>query len=510
MTDNRPTAASAAPPGAAVAPYADFALLLGGVAVLTLVRLVYLHAEVYPLHADEAQYWSWALDPDFGYYSKPPMLAWLIWLTTATIGDGEFGVRLASPLVHAVTAIMVFLSGRALFDARIGLWAGLTYATLPAVSLSSIIASTDAPLLMFWSIALFAFIKALQRGGLGWWGLCGLALGLAFLSKYAAIAFVGSAALYLLLSDRHRPALATPGPYLALAIALALLAPNLAWNAAHGWLTIGHVGENAALGGPLFHPDNLADFLGAQFGVFGPILFAVLLVMLARAGRLVRSEPLFLLLSFVVPMLAVISVQALLVRAHANWAAPVYVAATLAVVAWLEQSGRHKLVLASLALHLVAAMVIYGFEAARPLTGLADDRATDPARRVRGWDQVGPPLAGLRARYPDTLLLSDERRYLAHYIYEARVPLAEAFKWDRNGRIDDHYEMIHDLNDHVGRDFLFVTRWGPREVPDHFDRAERLPDIVVPTHSDSEIALQVWLLEGFRGYDPPLSVPPRE
>ena len=142
---------------------------------------------------------------------------------------------------------------------------------------------------------------------------------------------------------------------------------------------------------------------------------------------------------------------------------------------------------------------MYGFEAARPLTGLADERWSDPARRIRGWDSVGAEIATLRREHPDTLLLSDERRYLAHYIYDARVPLAEAFKWDRNGRIDDHYEFIQDLDGAIGRDFLFITRWGPREVPDYFNAAERLPDIVVPTHTDSSITLQVWRLEGFQG-----------
>ena len=273
-------------------------------------------------------------------------------------------------------------------------------------------------------------------------------------------------------------------------------------NAAHGWLTISHIGENAALQeGQLFHPNRFAEFFGAQFGVFGPILFGTLLVLIVRARSTIRSAPhgeaMLLLLSFVVPMLAVICAQAFLVRAHANWAAPVYVAATLAVVAALLHSGRVRLLAASLALHVVAAVAMYGFEAARPLTGLADERWTDPARRVRGWDMVGAAITDLRRDYPDTLLLSDERRYLAHYIYEARVPLDEAFKWERNGRIDDHYEFAQDLDAAAGRDFLFVTRWGPREVPGSFESAERLDDIVVPTHVDAAITLQVWLLRGF-------------
>ena len=78
------------------------------VAVVTLLRVAYLGFNLLPLFGDEAQYWSWSLEPAFGYYSKPPMVAWLIAATTAVAGQGEFAVKLASPLTHAVTALMIF------------------------------------------------------------------------------------------------------------------------------------------------------------------------------------------------------------------------------------------------------------------------------------------------------------------------------------------------------------------------------------------------------------------
>jgi hypothetical protein len=500
MTDTAHASHAAAASRRAVAGYGP-GTALAAVAAITAVRLVYLAFEVYPLHADEAQYWSWSLDPAFGYYSKPPMLAWLIWLTTQVAGHGEFGVRLASPLVHAVTAMMLYLTGRRLFDARVGVWSAVVWATLPAVSLSAVIASTDAPLLMFWSIALYAFVRAVQEDRPAWWAGCGLALGLALLSKYAAIAFPASALLYLLLSRDRRPLLRRPGPYLALALAILLLLPNLAWNAAHGWLTVGHVGENAAFTeGALLNPKDFAEFVGAQFGVFGPILFGALLVVLARWRRETRDDRMLLLLCFVAPLLAAICGQALLSRAHANWAAAIYVAATVAVVAALLRERRRRWLLwASLGLHLVAAAGLYGVELVRP-PATEWPLWTDPARRLRGWDEVGAALADRRAAHPGTLLLSDERRYLAHYLYDARVPPEEAFKWNPEGRIDDHYELVNDLNAAVGRDVLFVTRWGDRGVSARFESAVRLPDIRVPTHSDSAIVLQVYLMRGFQGY----------
>ena len=62
----------------------------------------------------------------------------------------------------------------------------------------------------------------------------------------------------------------------------------------------------------------MAEFFLARFGVFGPILFAVLLLIAWQAWRSRREEADRLLLWLSLPIIAVITMQALLSRAHAN------------------------------------------------------------------------------------------------------------------------------------------------------------------------------------------------
>src|SRR6266568_5721919 len=81
---------------------------LAAVATITAARLIWLAVQSAGLYPDEAQYWFWAQHPAFGYYSKPPLVAWLIALTTAAFGDSEFAIRLAAPLLHAATAGIVY------------------------------------------------------------------------------------------------------------------------------------------------------------------------------------------------------------------------------------------------------------------------------------------------------------------------------------------------------------------------------------------------------------------
>ena len=85
-------------PSSAGGRFALFAL------VITALRIVALIISPAELGPDEAQYWVWSRTPDFGYFSKPPMIAWVIGLTTSVFGNGEWAVRLGAPLLHLGTA----------------------------------------------------------------------------------------------------------------------------------------------------------------------------------------------------------------------------------------------------------------------------------------------------------------------------------------------------------------------------------------------------------------------
>src|SRR5437762_4699780 len=62
------------------------------VAFLVFWRMWY--ASLRQLTPDEALYWCWSRHPAIGYLDHPPMIAWLIWLSTRVLGDNELGVRL--------------------------------------------------------------------------------------------------------------------------------------------------------------------------------------------------------------------------------------------------------------------------------------------------------------------------------------------------------------------------------------------------------------------------------
>lgn len=183
---------------------------------LLVVRILALAVNGTDLFFDEAQYWYWSLEPAFGYYSKPPLIAWLIRLSTDSCGLSEFCIRLPSPFLHTATAVAVFWIGQQLYDYKVGVVAGLAYATLPGVSVSAGIISTDVPLLLFWALALGAFVRMVQ--GPGWWPalLFGLAFGLGLNAKYAMAWFIVCLAVYLVMTPARRDLLRDARLYVGL------------------------------------------------------------------------------------------------------------------------------------------------------------------------------------------------------------------------------------------------------------------------------------------------------
>jgi 4-amino-4-deoxy-L-arabinose transferase-like glycosyltransferase len=331
---------------------------VGSTLLLLILRLAAIRLSPLQLYADEAQYWLWSRQLDFGYFTKPPLIAWVIRATTLG-GDAEPLVRLSSPLLHAAAGLFLFRAARRLYDARTALFALLVYALMPAVQLGSFVISTDTPLVACLAAALWAYVAvqtAAGRGRLLAAAGLGLALGLGFLAKYAALYSVLGVALHLALSRSGRRAWTLAAAALAVGVFALAIAPNVVWNLAHHMAAVGHLAREAAWGERPGGPLRGADFLLGQFGVFGPVPFAVLLggsVWLATRRRLEPRDG--LLLAWVTPPLAVVLAQALIAGAKANWAAAAFAPGAIMVAAWMLRWRRPNLLIAVLAFQAVVA-----------------------------------------------------------------------------------------------------------------------------------------------------------
>jgi len=506
--------------------------LLAALALLLGFRVWTVLASGAGLHVDEAQYWVWSQDLQWGYYSKPPVIAALIRLSTLVCGDSVVGIRLLPMICWlAASGVLVWLGTR-MYSLRAGIWAGALLAATPASGLLGLVATTDAPLLLGWSVCMALTWQALQDANraahaslprwraLAWWAAAGLALGVTLLAKYTALALLPSLAWVLLLAarqlwhqplDRRQRVGLLAGPAVAALATLLCLLPHLAWNANHHWPTLQHTlditvrASQTPGAGAAALLKSLGDYLAGQLLLTGPALWLVLLLALLHwrwgASRTAEAvapaawrEPVGWALAFALPLQGLALLQALKGGAQLNWSAPSLAGLCLAAGLWLAahpQHGRRA---------LLALLVSFGLTATVALshdlrwwhTGPRDGayRPLDFWHKTRYWDGVLQQLDAPRQAHPGLVVATVERDVLVQAAYAWRMQPPTLQSWRAGGPAKHHFELMTPLNTAAHDALLFLdTNPPPAQLVAAYGAAEPLAQA-----RSGRVRLGLWLL----------------
>lgn len=93
------------------------------------------------------------------WYDKPPMYYWLVAASYKILGVNEFAARFPSAALAVVCALVVYWSGRRLFNERTGMASALVLATSIEYFYLGKAAVTDITLVLFLSLSLLSFIE---------------------------------------------------------------------------------------------------------------------------------------------------------------------------------------------------------------------------------------------------------------------------------------------------------------------------------------------------------------
>ena len=240
-------------------------MLIAG-ALVTLV----LHVATsfrYGYQRDEMYFIACGRQLAWGYVDQPPLIALVADVSLRLFGDSLTAIRL---LPGAAAGLLVALCGWVSIRLGGGIFAAVL--SMLAVALAPFDFAVGNLLTMnafeplFWTGAAVLLILQLEESQSWRWPLIGVVFGVGFLNKWSmfafAIALIGGVAL-----SSSRRILATRGCALSVFIAAAIAAPNLWWQAAHGWPQIELLHNAAAVkdesGNPL-------AFVLSQALVMGP------------------------------------------------------------------------------------------------------------------------------------------------------------------------------------------------------------------------------------------------
>ena len=369
-------------------------LAIGG--SIALLALQALAAGRLELTFDEAYYTLWSRGLAFGYFDHPPMVALLIRASTTIFGDSELGVRaLSLVLVGALPALIASIAWRLFRSVETAALAVLMWIAMPLVLGGAVFVTPDAPLVVFWTLGLVALVELWRTGKARWLLAMGVALGLALQSKFTAAFFPAGVALAFLTAPSLRRWLVSPASAAALMIALALFAPFVAWNAAHGWATfIKQLGRAPPHG---FEPFFIVEFIAAQIGLMNPLVFAAFA---AAVGAIPwrgspqpgsADEARRILVSTIAPAAAYFLLHALHDRVQGNWLAPLYPACAILAADWVARARRQRAAgiegfIAKAALWAAPlGFVVMTLAFVQATTGILPLDAADPTARLEGF-----------------------------------------------------------------------------------------------------------------------------
>ncbi len=503
--------------GATRAPEADgrwTRAFFGVLLVVFGVRVVYAAFFPLDLATDESYYWDWGRRLDYGYFSKPPMIGWLMGLAGWVGGNSTFGIKLFPVILASAGLIFVFLLGRDMFGPAAGFWSGMILLATPANAALNTFFTIDAPLFLFWSASLwFAWrwwtAGAGGAGGAGRWAVAlTCSLGLGYLTKQIQlvfplllVAFVAVARVRSVHGHGHGhgdhgsrwwPLLRV------VAISFVFLLPPILWNWEHDWITFRHTADELETSPFRWKRSAkfVGEFLGGQAGLGGGILWVLMMGVgfgAARRWRQLEDRERFLVLFFV-PGLAAYGLLSVHQRVEQNWPLVFYPAAAvhLAGRAWAMVGGerwrgwlRGGVGLGSGLAALLMCVPFY-FPGSRWA-----GQKSDPTARVRGWRELAVQVEALRLDLPQpgrTFLLAPRDRYVASALAFYLPDRPRTYCWEDPERPESQYGIWGWPVEHDGWDALVIEHDAdsPRiqELSRHFGAWEARGELVVPLGPD--------------------------
>ncbi|GGH00471.1 hypothetical protein GCM10011416_18770 [Polaribacter pacificus] len=339
------------------------------------------------------------------YFDHPGMIGYLLRGFTEVFGKTVFVVKLADFVVTTLTLISfyklatVFLSKQKAKNALV-----LMSSTL-FISILSFNSTPDVPLLLFWSLSVLSLYKAIFESKKYHWILAGIAMGLAFDSKYTALLLQIGLLSFLGFSNRYRKLLISPWLWLSIFISALVTFPVWWWNYQNDFASFAFQSSNRTGDISKFKltPDYFFGALGHQLVLLLPVLFAVFVTFtfkfIKRAllkFKLPSSKTLFLL-AFFIPTFVGFFALTPIYWVKLNWMMPSYITGVIIAALFISKKWIKIQLITSVVFHVLIALQILFY-----LVPIKSDDTWV------GWEELAEATENLQKQYPDTFVFSND------------------------------------------------------------------------------------------------------
>jgi len=439
------------------------------------------------LMPQDAYYYLYGQNLSLSYFDHPGMIGYLLRLFSEIFGHSVFVVKFTDFTITSLT-ILSFYKLTTLFLSTNRVWKSmvLMISTL-FISILSFNSTPDVPLILFWTISLICLYKAIFEQKKWFWILAGIAMGLAFNSKYTALLLQIGLIGFLVFSNKYRKLFLSPWFWCSLIISIAVTFPVWWWNYQHEFASFAFQSteRTGSITKFTLNPGYFFGAIGHQMALLLPTLFLVFIVFSFKyikrvlfRFQLPKDKTLFLL-AFFVPTFVGFALITPIYWVKLNWMMPSYI--TGIIIAGMLV--KRKLI----KVHLILSIVFHLAIATQVVFYLVPVKSDDT---WVGWKQLSEKVAELQEQHPNSFIFSADgyktsavlNFYLEDKIYGMNILGFPALHFDYLG---DNLSLLN------GRDAIYVDsdkrfknrdKQGqilPVELNDYFKEVIELEPIII-------------------------------
>lgn len=415
------------------------------------------------LGPDEAQYWTWSQALDFGYFSKPPGIAYQIAATTSLIGNTVLGVRASAIFMGLFTGLALFRLGTSCgLTQRQSTFGALTWVFSPMGILGSFLTTTDGGLFLFWTLTLCELAASVKEKRAPYYSLVGALILLGGLFKWPIFLLWPIVLIGCLRFPLWRRPLALLGGFL---ISLLAFVPTGLWNWEHEGATFRHVGATIAAAG---NKGNPLDFLGAQVGLLSPLFFLFWFVALKSLWKKDRKGVLFFFSAISTLIIAGYFALSFFKKLQGNWCVFAY-APIMVLIGWYVS----KRVLARFWWGVTLLVCFFGIIGALLLPSFPLlPYGLNPWKQLLGWNKI--PAALTRAGWKEGEFLFADNYQTASLLSFYNPTQQRAYLLNLHGHRKNQFSYWPQMKDEqLGKDGIFIWTADLHKESNKAQRIER-------------------------------------
>lgn len=467
------------------------------------VRILYVLFRDIDLSPEEAQYWLWSKHLDLSYYSKPPLIAYMNFISTSIFGDTELGIRINAVIIGFFLALITFYFTKYLFkDEKLAFFSSIFIYLIPAYDIASILFLTDTPLVLFWGLTTFYFFKAYKEDKPIYWILTGIFAGLGFLAKYSMVFFFPIALIFLFIFNRNT--FKNKWFYISIFIAFLFTLPVIIWNIQNNFVSFKHVETLAGVNKTTstLHLNYIGDYILGQIGFNSVFLFPFFVYALIKGFKERKKAEIFYLWIPAIFVFIVFLLISLKKRVYVNWPVFAYFSFYILTAFYIYKKKLLKIGTLLFALSGLSIIILFYTPILDKLhlTKLLPPEK-DPTKRIVGWEGLGKKVENeIKSLNTDKYFIFSDSYQVASELAFYVKPFKQTYCINL-GRRMNQFDLWKGINQFKNKNYygIYVTYGGlPKRVKDAFKSVVKKTYYSIVYRGKEVYRLHIYILKDFK------------